>query len=269
MHLSGLFVYPVKALRGCAVTTATLDALGLVGDRRFLVIDEHGRFLTQRTLPRMALIATALDATHLALSATPDRSVRVPRASDPAAPLRTVSVWKSEGLLAEDCGEPAAAFLSDFLATRCRLVRLGEKFSRPILKPAARAGDTVSFADAYPLLVISEASLADLNDRLDFPLPMDRFRPNLVVTGCAAFAEDTWPRFRVGDAIFRAGGPCARCSVTTTDQLTAERGKEPLRTLATYRRDPADPTDVNFGQNLIHETKSGTIRVGDKMTPLL
>ncbi|MBL9190010.1 MAG: MOSC domain-containing protein [Opitutaceae bacterium] len=268
MHLSGLFVYPVKSLRGCAVTSAPLDALGLAGDRRFLVVDEQGKFMTQRSHPRMALISTALDATHLTLSTSPAHAISVTRASDPTAPLRTVSVWQSENLLAEDCGDAAAGWLSTFLATRCRLVRIGEKFHRPILKAAARAGDSVSFADAYPLLVISEASLADLNDRLDFPLPMDRFRPNLVVAGCAAFAEDTWPRVRIGEAIFRAGGPCARCNVTTTDQLTAERGKEPLRTLATYRRDPADPTDVNFGQNLIHETKAGTLRVGDAVAPL-
>jgi hypothetical protein len=272
VHLSGLFLYPVKSLRGCAVASATLDALGLAGDRRFLVVDAHGRFLTQRTLPRLALVATALDATHLTLSIAPGRAVRVPRASDPAAPLRTVSVWKSEGLLAEDCGDEAAAFLSDHVAVRCRLVRIGEKFCRPILKPAARPGDTVSFADAYPLLAIGEASLADLNDRLvaqgSDALPLDRFRPNLVIAGCAAFAEDTWPRVRIGGATFRAGGPCARCIVTTTDQLTGERGKEPLRTLATYRRDAADPADVNFGQNLIHETKSGPLRVGDAVTPL-
>ncbi|MDP3073681.1 MAG: MOSC domain-containing protein [Opitutaceae bacterium] len=267
MHLSGLFLYPVKSLRGCAVPTATLDGLGLVGDRRFLVVDAHGKFMTQRTHPRMALVTTALDATHLTLSIASSRTVRVPRASDPAAALRTVSVWQSEGLLAEDCGDDAAALLADFLATRCRLVRVGEKFSRPILKPAARPGDAVTFADAYPLLVVSEASLADLNDRLDFPLPMDRFRPNLVVSGCAAFDEDTWPRVRIGEAIFRAGGPCARCIVTTTDPLTGERGKEPLRTLATYRRDASDPTDVNFGRNLIHETKSGPVRVGDTVTP--
>lgn len=267
MHLSGLFLYPVKSLRGFAVDSATVDALGLVGDRRFLVVDETGKFLTQRALPRMALIATALDATHLTLSTSPTNSLRIPSASDPAAPLRTVSVWKSENLLAEDCGQPVADFLSDFLASPCRLVRLGEKFSRPILKPSARPGDCVTFADSHPLLVISESSLADLNDRLvargEDALPMDRFRPNLVVSGCAAFAEDTWPRFRIGSVIFRAGGPCARCIVITTDQITAERGKEPLHTLATYRRDATDPAAVNFGQNLINETKSGTVRVGD------
>lgn len=273
MQLTGLHLYPVKSLRGCSVPTASVDSLGLIGDRRFLVVDETGRFLTQRTHPRMALIATALDATHLALSLPSSSSIRISRAPDPTAPLRTVSVWKSENLRAEDCGEPVATFLSDFLSVRCRLVRIGSAFTRPMLKASARPGDTVTFADAYPLLVISEASLADLNDRLiarrEEPLPMDRFRPNLVVSGCPAFAEDTWPHLRIGAISFRAGGPCARCIMTTTDQLTGERtGPEPLRTFATYRRDATDPTDVNFGQNLIHETKSGTLSVGDTVQVL-
>lgn len=289
MHLSGLFLYPVKSLGGFSVPSATVDALGLVGDRRFLVVDETGRFLTQRALPRMALVSTSLDATHLTLSVSPSSlpsvpapsSVRVALASDPAAPLRSVSVWKSENLLAEDCGNDAATFLSDFLATRCRLVRIGAAFTRaipphklpPSLSPQPAAlpiPHVVSFADAHPFLIIGESTLADLNDRLlargEEPLPMDRFRPNLVVTGAPAFAEDTWAGFRIGDVTFRGSGPCARCIMTTTDQATGERaGPEPLRTLATYRRDAADPTDVNFGQNLIHETKSGTLRIGDPL----
>ena len=267
MHLTGLFLYPVKSLRGFAVASAAVDNLGLIGDRRFLVIDETGKFLTQRTLPRMALVETTLEATTLTLRAASAGSVRVPRAADPRATLRTVSVWKSEGLLAEDCGDDAATFLSEFLGTRCRLVRIGEKFSRPVLKRAAYPGDRFTFADGAPLLAISEASLADLNDRIiadgEDAVPMTRFRPNLVVGGCVAYAEDTWPRFRIGGVTFRAAGQSSRCIVTTTDQLTGERGKEPLRTLATYRRDATDPTDVNFGQNLIHETKAGTVRVGD------
>jgi len=268
-HLAALYVYPVKSLGGVPVQSATVDALGLVGDRRFMVVDDAGRFLTQRTLPRMALIRTALTSDSLQLTQEGRGSVTVPLAPDPAASLRTVSVWKSEGLQAEDAGDAAAAWLSDGLATRCRLVRIGSQFRRPVLKAAARAGDTVSFADAYPFLILSEASLADLNDRLagrgEEPLPMNRFRPNLVVTGCAPCAEDTWPRLQIGAVTFRAGGPCARCVVTTTDQATAERGKEPLRTLATYRRDAEDPTEVNFGQNLIHETKAGVLRVGDEV----
>lgn len=277
MRLSGLFIYPVKSLAGCAVASAEVDELGLVGDRRFLVVDEAGNFLTQRTLPRMALVRTALSAHTLTLSAdvagskseSGSRSIEVPRAPDARAPLRSVSVWKSEGLLAEDCGDAAAAWLSEFLGKAIRLVQIGEKFQRPILKPDAGPGDRVSFADGFPFLVISEASLANLNDRLvargEDAVPMNRFRPNLVVAGSAAFAEDEWTRFQIGSVIFRASGPCARCVVTTTDQLTAERGKEPLRTLARYRRDAEDPTDVNFGQNLIHETKCGSLRVGDEV----
>jgi uncharacterized protein YcbX len=273
VHLAALFIHPVKSLRACAVASAEVDALGLVGDRRFLVVDEAGRFLSQRTLPRMALVVTALSAHTLTLSAGGAGELRVPRASDPGAPLRPVSVWSSEGLHAEDCGDAPAQWLGDFLSLKCRLVRIGAAFQRPMLKPkVTRPGDVVGFADAYPFLVISEASLADLNDRLvargEETLPMNRFRPNLVVAGCPAFAEDTWPRLRIGGMIFRAGGPCARCVVTTTDQLTAGRGKEPLRTLAGYRRDPIDPTDVNFGQNLIHETKSGTLRIGDPVEVL-
>lgn len=268
IQLTQLFIYPVKSLAGFAVESADVDALGLVGDRRFMVVDDEGRFLTQRTLPRMALIRTSLSATTVNLSLADGELISVRRASDPSAPLRNVSVWKSEGLLAEDCGEAAAAWLSRALATRCRLVRIGEKFLRPILKAnVAGPGENVTFADAFPFTVISTASFADLNDRLvaqgEDALPMDRFRPNLVVSGCPAFAEDEWGRFRIGAVTFHAGGPCARCSVTTTDQATAERGKEPLRTLATYRRDPTDPGDVNFGQNLVHETKSGSLRVGD------
>jgi hypothetical protein len=271
MQLTGLFIYPVKSLRGIALTSAEVDELGLVGDRRFMVVDESGRFLTQRTLPRMALIATALAADTLTLSAAGAGSISVDRTASPSLGRETrpksVSVWKSEGLLADDCGDAVAQWLSDFLGVKCRLVRIGEKFVRPILKPAAGPGDRVMFADAVPFLVVSEASLADLNDRLvargEDALPMNRFRPNFVVNGCAAFAEDAWPRFRIGHMAFRAAGPCVRCVVTTTDQATAERGKEPLRTLATYRRSATDSTDVNFGQNLIHETKAGTLRIGD------
>jgi uncharacterized protein YcbX len=267
MHLSELFLYPVKGLRGLAVNTAELDALGFVGDRRFLIVDETGRFLTQRTLPRMALVSTALDAGSLTLSAEGAGGLRVPLAPDPAAPVRTVAIWKSEGLQAEDCGDATADFLSGFLATRCRLVRIGPAFRRPVLKAAARPGDLFHFGDGAPVLAISAASLARLNDRLvaqgEDAVPMSRFRPNLVLTGCAAFAEDTWPRFRLGPAVFRAAGPSARCIVITTDQLTGERGSEPLRTLATFRRDAIEPTNVNFGQNLINETKAGTVRVGD------
>jgi uncharacterized protein YcbX len=269
-RVTGLFIYPVKSLRGYAVPAAEIDALGFVGDRRFLVVDPAGKFLTQRVLPRMACIATQLAAGTLTLSADDAGQVSVPTASDPQAPLRSVTVWKSEGLQAEDCGDPAATWLSDFLATPVRLVRIGAQFTRPVLKSAAQPGDLVHFGDAEPLLIISQGSLDDLNDRIQAnhgePVPMNRFRPNIVVDGCAPFAEDHWQRIRIGNAVLRHGGLCARCIVTTTDQFTGARpGKEPLKTLASFRRDPADPTDVNFGTNLIHETKQGLIRIGDEV----
>ena len=265
-RVTGLFIYPVKSLRGCSVPTAELDALGFVGDRRFLIVDPTGKFLTQRTVPRMALITAQLSSGTLTLSAEGAGSVSVSTNSDPAAPLCSVSVWKHEGLQAEDCGTPASAWLSAFLGLTCHLVRIGEKFSRSNLKPAAQSGDQLAFNDACPFLIISEASLANLNDRIQEndgePVPMNRFRPNIVVDGCDAFAEDTWTRFRIGDTVFRSAGKSDRCIVTTTDQLTGERGKEPLKTLATFRRGQIDPTAVYFGVNLIHETKQGSVRVG-------
>ncbi|MFM9081529.1 MAG: MOSC domain-containing protein [Opitutaceae bacterium] len=268
MHVSALHLHPVKSLRGCAVESVVIDRRGIAGDRRFLVTDPAGRFLTQRTLPRMALIATKLDDLELTLEAPGHGMIRVARASQPDAARAKVSVWSSEGLIAEDCGDTVAGWLSDFLATPCRLVRAGEDFTRAVRKaPVDMTGAEVGFADAYPGLLLTEASWADLNDRLrergEEPVPMDRFRPNLVVAGATPYAEDTWTRVRIGSVEFRGAGPRARCLVTTTAQATAERGVEPLRTLAGYRRDARKPEDVNFGQNVIPEGSTGVIRVGD------
>ncbi|WP_437279063.1 MOSC N-terminal beta barrel domain-containing protein [Sorangium sp. So ce375] len=270
MRLSAIYIYPVKGCRGLSVDAAAVDELGLAGDRRFMIVDPEGKPLTQRPLPRMALIEAQLSGSALTLGFSGRPPVSVPRRAE-GARLLTVEVWSSTGLVAEDCGDDVAAWLTDVLEHPARLVRIGEAFRRPVLKASvARSEDVVSFADEFPLLVISEASLDDLNAHLAgrgaAPLPMDRFRPNLVVSGCAAFDEDLWSRVRVGELALRAGGPCGRCVVTTTDQRTAERGPEPLRTLATYRRDAQKPSEVNFGQNYIHETKSGTLRVGDEVT---
>ena len=272
MRVTALHVYPVKSLRGHAVPAAVVDDLGFAGDRRFMLIDGDGKFLTQRTNPRMALVNAALTPDGLVVSADGGGTFTVDRAPDPDAPLRPVTVWKSPELLAEDCGDAPAAWLGAFLGQPCRLVRIGPKFARPIQKAAARPDDRFTFADGCPFLVISEASLAQLNDRIvenhGEPVPMDRFRPSIVVTGCAAFAEDTWARFRIGDVVFRSAGRSDRCIITTTDQLTGVRGKEPLRTLATFRRGEGDSTSVYFGVNLINETKQGTVRVGDEVVPL-
>lgn len=275
MHVTALHLYPVKSCRGLSVSSAELDDFGFINDRRFLVVNAaDGMFLTQRTHPRMALIETGLTQNALMLSSPGHGSVSVPLYS-PSSPgkvmTRNVTIWKNT-VIADDCGNEPAEWLSRFLGLPLRLVRLGQAFHRPVKPNKAQPGDVVMFADAYPMLLISEASLDNLNDRLvaqnEETLPMNRFRPNLVVTGCAPYAEDNWPRLDIGGLAFRNAGPCARCPVTTTDQLTAVRGKEPLRTFATYRRDAEDSTKVNFGINLIHESKRGSVRVGAVVTLL-
>jgi uncharacterized protein YcbX len=267
LRVSALFLYPVKSLRAVPVDEVSVDELGFAGDRRFLVVDEAGTFLTQRTLPGMARIATELTADSLVLSGEGTAPLPVARTPGPGAPVREVRVWGHSGLLAEDCGDGAADWLAALLGCRCRLVRIGESFRREVTKDAARPGDLVSFADAAPLLVTGEASLAELNRRIveteGAAVPMDRFRPNLVLSGGDPFAEDDWKSIRIGSVWLRNAGRCDRCVMTTTDQQTGARGREPLRTLATFRRDPEVPGAVFFGTNFIQETKSGTIRVGD------
>jgi len=269
MHLSGLFVYPVKSLRGIAVSSATLGKRGLVGDREFMVVDGDGKFLTQRALPRMALIEPQLSSSQLMLSNPQHGSVTFEITDD--GPARQVQVWR-DTVATVDCGEEVAGWISEYLGQTCRLVRIGSNYHRPVNPDRAQPGDEVSFADGYPLLAIGEASLTDLNDRIqengEDPVPMNRFRPNLVIADSPPFAEDTWNRFEIGRARFRAAGPCARCIITTTDQHTAERGREPLRTLATFRRDPTEHSNINFGVNLINESKSGTLHLGDTVLPV-
>jgi uncharacterized protein len=264
MQLTGINIYPVKSLRGFSVTSAEVDELGLIGDRRFLVVDDNGQFLTQRALPRMAQIATELGSETLILRNPDHGSATVGLYEH--GPITPVKIWNDQ-VQALDCGVEIAVWLSDFLRHPCRLVHVGSAYSRPVNKPGALADDQVTFADTAPLLVISEASLSNLNDRIienqSEPVPMARFRTNLVVSGCEPFAEDTWTRLKIGEVTFRAAGLCARCIMTTTDQSSGDRGKEPLHTMATFRRDQTEPSKINFGLNLINENKTGTIRVGD------
>ncbi len=269
IRVAALFLYPVKSLRGTPVPSAVVDDLGLEGDRRFLVVNPDGRFLTQRTIPEMALVSTSLSGGLLHLSAEGAGSISVGIPSDPSAPTLPVSVWSHTGLVAEDCGEDVASWLSDVINTPCRLVRAGAAFHRPVTRGEARPGDRFSFADGAPLLVTTTASLDDLNRRIvatgGAPVPMDRFRPNIVLDGAEPFEEDRWPGLDIAGVRFRSTGPCDRCIVTTTDQLTGQRGKEPLKTLATFRRDPQEPSSVLFGLNLIQESKSGNLAVGDSV----
>jgi uncharacterized protein YcbX len=262
--VASLHLYPVKACRGIALRTAAVERRGLQLDRRFLVVDEEARFVTQRTEPRLALVDVAVgpDASReIALSAPGAPSISV-RLAD-VEPRRRVTVWRDD-VEAADCGDPAAAWMSQWLGKPVRVVCMPDDVERAVDPKYGREGDIVGFADGYPLLIASASSLGDLNARLPEPVGMDRFRPNVVVSGSEPWAEDEWRRLRIGEVVVRVVKPCVRCTVTTIDPRTAERGVEPLRTLATFR---ARGNDVLFGQNCIPEGP-GTIAVGDPVTVL-
>jgi uncharacterized protein YcbX len=256
VELASLYYYPVKSLRGHELDSAYVQRMGLENDRRMMVVDPQGKFLTQRTLPRMALVVPLLNDDALTLTAPgiPDATIHFKN----SGARQIVEVWRSS-VEAVDQGEAAAEWLTKFLGKPVRLVRLADGFVRRVNpKYAATSEDRVSFADGYPLLLISEGSLDDLNARVGTPLPMNRFRPNVVVRGCAPFAEDSWKRIRVGEVEMAVVKPCARCAITTIDQESAGKSMEPLRTLATFRKVNGK---VMFGQNVI-PLNEGRIEVG-------
>jgi uncharacterized protein len=263
LRLTGINIYPIKSCRGIALSEWETDTFGLRFDRRWMVVDETGTFITQRTHPRMALVAVRVGDDVLQIDAPGMPTLETPLR--PAAAVVTqVVVWNFAGP-STWLGEAAAIWFTEFLGTACSLVHMGDDVVReanPVFAPEATR---VSFADGYPLLLISEESLADLNSRLSQPLPMNRFRPNLVVAGAEPYAEDGWGKLEIGGMPLQVVKPCFRCAITTTDQVTTERGREPLRTLATYRRLNGE---VMFGQNVVHET-IGRLRVGDTVRPLV
>ena len=257
IRLSGLNIYPIKSTRGIQLDESAVDEFGLRYDRRWMVVDQAGVFLSQRNHPRLALVVPSIMDGALLVDAPGMPTLRTPL--HPRNTVATsVTVW-DDACPATWVGDQAAEWFSDFLGSACTLVHMADQVVRPADPTFAPPGVRVSFADGFPFLMISEESLADLNHRLTDPLPMNRFRPNLVVAGGEPYAEDGWRRIEIGDVRLQAVKPCARCLVTTTDQATGERGKEPLRTLATYRKVGGE---VMFGQNMVHEN-TGRLRIGD------
>ena len=255
--LSSIIYYPIKACRGFEVDSSNVERMGLEYDRRMMVVTPQGEFLTQRKIPRLALVTPTMNGNVLTLSAPQFDSLQVGiRRSGASQP---VTIWKSRGVAAIDQGDEAADWFSNWLGASVRLVHIAEGFKRK-LNPeyAVNADDHTGFADAYPILLISEESLGDLNSRLEYSVPMNRFRPNLVVKGCDPYAEDGWNQIRIGDVIVAIVKPCARCEVTTIDKETLERNKEPLKTLGKYRK---HKLGAIFGQNVI-PLNSGRIRLG-------
>jgi uncharacterized protein YcbX len=260
IEVTRLFYYPIKSCRGVELTEARLGVRGIVGDRLFMVIGNSGMFISQRLSPRMAMIDADLDGDTLRLAGpdvepfTLDSSV--------ATDKRDVFIWR-DTCDAVDQGDAVAEWLSTVLGFSCRLVKMADDYARRVDPSyAVTPADQLGFADGYPILLANEASLADLNSRMDVTLPMERFRPNVVVANAGPFEEDSWRDIQIGNVEATVVKPCVRCAITTTDQRTGERGTEPLRTLATFRRNESG--GVTFAQNVIHSAP-GVLRVGDEV----
>ena len=273
IRVSHLFRYPVKSTAGTSVPQLELDALGAVEDRRWMLVDAQHKFMTQRDVGALALIHSHVEVGGVRLEATGKVALRV-NIPDASAPASDVIVWDDVARVV-DAGDTAAQWCSDVLGVSCRLTYIAPSSRRPLQPKYAGSLDPqnryVALSDGAPLLVVSEASLELLNEHLiarnATPVGFDRFRPNVVLSGAAAHEEDTWRTIEICGITIGVGSPCPRCVMTTVDQsrgvrasaLTGEPGGEPLRTLATYRR---QGTGVMFGMNATNET-AGVLRVGD------
>jgi uncharacterized protein YcbX len=256
--LASIHIYPVKSTCGLDLQSAVIDARGLMHDRRWMVVDADNRFLTGRQLPRLVLVRAIPDGDGLRVDAPsmPDLKVLAPDGGGERLP---VTVW--DDVVDAACADADTdAWFSEFLGRSARLVMMDAQSARTV---ASMDADDVSFADGYPFLAISQASLDGLNARLAAPISIKRFRPNLVIAGCDPHAEDQWQRIRIGAIEFEAAKPCTRCVFTTVDPLLGVRDPsgEPLRTLKSYRR---THEGITFGMNWIARGR-GEIRVGDRV----
>lgn len=260
LTLSEIWIYPIKSLGGISLTQARVMGKGLQYDRRWMLVDEAGVFLTQRVHPIMALFKTSIDDTHLTVRFKEHTlPLHLVPTFDPH-PL-TVTIW-DDTVTAYEVNTEVSAWFSRHMGMPCRLVYFPEENPRQVDLKYSPEGNHVSLADAYPLLIIGQRSLDDLNQRMQVPLPMNRFRPNLVFTGGEPYEEDTWRNFTVGTTRFIGAKPCARCALPTIDQDTAEKGQEPTRTLATYRR---SENKILFGQNVL-TVDPAIVTVGEAIT---
>lgn len=265
MHIAALYRYPVKSLGGQSVAQAAVEPLGLAGDRRWMIVDPAGRFLTRRQIPHLARIAAYPHPLGVELRRA-GAAPLVVRFPDRAAPARPVLIW-SDRVEAQPGGDEADAWLSEAVGRPLHLVYQPDHCPRPVSPKYAEADDRVSFADGFPLLVTTGESLAALNAALGEPVVMERFRPNIVLSGASApWAEDEWRRLRIGTLPLRIAKPCVRCVVTTQDPATGDPvgdGREPLRTLRALGRHTK--SGIVFGQNAIPDG-AGTLAVGDAVT---
>jgi len=260
IKLSEIWIYPIKSLPGIALNSAEIDACGFSLDRHWMLVDTNGNFLSQRLLPKMALINIELSKSGISLTVKNQPLLEI--SIEPVKKkTMVVKIWEDE-VIAYHVTAEADEWFSNFLETPVTLVSMPEEQTRKVDQNYAESTDQTGFSDGFPFLLLGQASLDDLNRRIDNksePMNVRRFRPNLVVTGSDAYAEDTWKKIQIGEVVFRVVKPCSRCTITTVNPLTASRSVEPLQTLATYRR---EGNKVFFGQNLIHNL-TGSLSVGD------
>jgi uncharacterized protein YcbX len=258
ISISGLFTYPVKSLGGITLAESPVEKRGLKFDRRWMIVDHEDVFMSQRSDTRLALFRSEFNSEGLILRNQSGDCRLVP--FNPEGDRRYVRVWK-DTCEAVQVSPEIDDWLSGALGQRCSLVYMPEDSLRATNPEYTSAGDIVGFADGYPILIIGGASLEDLNSRLDQAVPMNRFRPNITVSGSGPYQEDEWSEIRIGGVRLRSAKQCGRCSVTTTDQETGEVGIEPLRTLAKCR---LNGQSVQFGAYFV-PVETGTIRVGDQI----
>jgi uncharacterized protein len=258
--LSEINIYPIKSLGGISLQSSEVQERGLKYDRRWVLVDETNTFFTQRDYPEMALIKVSIEKDGLKLHHK-KKNIQplLVTFSFEHSKTNDVVIW-DDTVKGEFYHREIDEWFSEIIGIKCHLVKMPESTKR-IVDEAYVINKTVSFADAFPFLIIGQASLGDLNSRMDKPLPMNRFRTNFVFTGGAPFEEDNWKKFTIGDVKFEAVKPCARCVITTTDQETAERAEEPLLTLSKFRK---VNNKVMFGMNLVCES-IGQVTVGDKI----
>lgn len=265
MHISEINVYPIKSLGGVTLKNSVVEERGLRFDRRWMLVNEQNEFLTQRQFPKMATIKIEISEDGLRVSEA--NNEKIISFESNISDTATVKIWSSR-CRAKVYESDVNKWFSGVLQTDCKLVLMPEETKRKVnYFYAVHKTDTVSFADGYPFLLIGENSLTDLNSKLEKPVPMNRFRPNFVVSGSEPFAEDNWKKIKIGETIFHVVKPCGRCVITTIDQEKgASGGVEPLKTLARYRIPKRSvKKKILFGQNLIAENAGGILKVGDEI----
>ncbi len=259
--ISDIIIYPVKSLGGIHLKQSAVEIEGLKHDRRWMLIDESNRFMTQRETPAMCLFKPAIHKNGLEISHLPSMEKLVIHHDECMGEEFAVTVW-DDVVQAQMVSIAANQWFSRLLNKPCRLVKMTTNTQRKTDVRYASKQEQMSFADSFPVLMIGEAALNDLNSKLDIPIDMNRFRPNIVFKGGEAFAEDKWKDIDIGSTQMRVCKPCARCAITTINQQTAVLGKEPLKTLATYRK---VNNKIMFGQNVL-VLNPGTISIGDLIT---